>query len=136
MIPLITREISFGQNVSELVFVVDVLDLDFWVQVYSIEQPIKRNSAGPGNMYHCGTPSLNDHFDHSFIVLKHIQQSFLMRKNGRLRNTISVIQNVDNSFEIACLARDLCHSSQRVAPFYRGSELCFQGLKTIRSHKC
>ena len=34
-----------------------------------------------------------------------------------------------HSFEIACLARDLCHSSQRVAPFYHGSELCFQGLK-------
>ena len=27
------------------------------------------------------------------------------------------------------MARDLCHGSQRVAPFYRGSELCFQGLK-------
>ena len=34
---LLTREISFGQNVSKLVFGVDVLDLDFWVQVYSIE---------------------------------------------------------------------------------------------------
>ena len=34
-----------------------------------------------------------------------------------------------SSLEIACYARDLCHSSQRVAPFYRGSELCFQGQK-------
>ena len=30
MIPLITREISFGVNVSELVFGVDLFDLDFW----------------------------------------------------------------------------------------------------------
>ena len=37
MIPLITRETSFGQNVSKLVFGVDVLDLDFWVQIDSIE---------------------------------------------------------------------------------------------------
>ena len=41
MIPLITREISFGQNVSELVFGVDVFDLDFGVQINSIKQPIK-----------------------------------------------------------------------------------------------
>ena len=81
MIPFVTCETSFGQNVSELVFGVDVLDSDLWVQVNSIEQPIKRNSVGPENMSHCGTPSLDDHFDHCFVVLKHIQQSFLMRKS-------------------------------------------------------
>ena len=32
-IPLITRETSFGQNVCELVFGVDVFDMDFWVQI-------------------------------------------------------------------------------------------------------
>ena len=37
------------------VFGVDALDFDFWVQIDSIEQPIKRNSVGPGNMS-CGTP--------------------------------------------------------------------------------
>ena len=52
-----------------MVFGVDVLDLDFWVQVNSIEQPIKRNSVGPGNMSHCGTPSLDNHLDHCFVVL-------------------------------------------------------------------
>ena len=77
MIPLITCEISFGSDVSKLFFGVHVLDLDFWVQVNSIEQPIKRNSVGAGNMSHCGTPSFNDH---CFVVLKHIQQSFLMRR--------------------------------------------------------
>ena len=30
MIPLITCEISFGYDVSKLVFGVGVLDLDFW----------------------------------------------------------------------------------------------------------
>ena len=54
MIPLISRETSFGQNVSELVFGVDLFDLDFGVQINSIEQPSKRNSVGPGNMSHCG----------------------------------------------------------------------------------
>ena len=73
MIPLITREISFGQNVSKLVFGVNIFDLNLWFQDDSVKQPIKSNSVSPGNMSHCGTPSLNDHLDHCFIVLKHIQ---------------------------------------------------------------
>ena len=73
MIPLITCEISFGQDVCELVFGVDVFDLDLGIQINSIEQPIKCNSVSSGNMPHCWTPSFNDHLDHSFIVLKHIQ---------------------------------------------------------------
>ena len=70
MIPLITREISFGQNVRELFFGVDVFDLDFGVQINWIKLPIMCNSVSPGNMSHCGTPSFNDHLDHCFIVLK------------------------------------------------------------------
>ena len=73
MIPLITRETAFGQNVSKLVFGVDVFNLDLGIQIDSIEQPIKSNSVGPGNMSHCRTPPLNDHLDHCFIVFEHIQ---------------------------------------------------------------
>ena len=58
MIPFITCEVSLGQYVGKLVFGVDVLDVDFWTQIDSIELPIKRNSVGPGNMSHCGTSSL------------------------------------------------------------------------------
>ena len=57
MIPLITRETSFGQNVSKLVFGVDVFDLDLGIQINSIKQLIKCNSVSPGNMSHCRTPS-------------------------------------------------------------------------------
>ena len=94
MIPFVTCEISFGQYVCELVLGVNVLDLNFWVQVHSIEWPIKRNSVGPGNMSHCGTPSLDDHLNHCFVVLKHIQQSFLMRKLDVWGNTINGVQYV------------------------------------------
>ena len=73
MIPLITRETSFGKNVSELVFGVDVFGLDFGIQIDSIEQPIKRNSVSPGNTSRCRTASFNDHFDHCFVVFEHIQ---------------------------------------------------------------
>ena len=80
MIPLITWEITFGQCVCELVFGVNVFDLDLGVQIDSTKQPIKSNSVGSGNMSHCRTSSLDDHLDHWFVVFKHIQQSFLMRR--------------------------------------------------------
>ena len=51
MIPFITCEISFGQNVSKLVLGVNVFDLDLGVQIDSIKQPIKSNSVVSGNMY-------------------------------------------------------------------------------------
>ena len=73
MIPLITRETSFGHNVSKLVFGVDVFDSDLGIQINSIKQSIKSNSVSPGNTSPCGTPSFNDHFDHCFIVFEHIQ---------------------------------------------------------------
>ena len=80
MIPSITCEISSCQYVCELVFGADVFDLDFVVQIYSIEQPIKSNSVGSGNMSHCRACSLYDHLDHCFVVFKDIQQSFLVRR--------------------------------------------------------
>ena len=46
MIPLITREISFGENVSELIFGVDVFDLDFGVQISSIKQANQEQLCG------------------------------------------------------------------------------------------
>ena len=46
------------------------------VQIDSIEQPIKRNSVGPGDMSHCKASSLYVHLDHCFVVFKRIQQSF------------------------------------------------------------
>ena len=62
MIPLITCEIAFGQNVSKLVFGVDVFDSDFGIQINSIKQPIKCNSVSPGNMSHCTTKLFLQHF--------------------------------------------------------------------------
>ena len=43
IIPLITREISFGQDVCELVFGVNVTDLDLWVQISPVEQTNQKN---------------------------------------------------------------------------------------------
>ena len=40
MVPLLTREITIGQHVSELVLGVNIFDLDFWVRVDSVKQPV------------------------------------------------------------------------------------------------
>ena len=47
IVPLITCEISFCQYVFELVFGVNVTDLDLGVQIDPVKQPIQSNSAGP-----------------------------------------------------------------------------------------
>ena len=73
MIPFITCEIPLCQDVCELIFGVDVSDLNFWVQINSIEQPIKSNSVSSGDVSHCRTSAFHYHFNHRFIVLKHIQ---------------------------------------------------------------
>ena len=57
MIPLITRETTFGQDVSQLVFGVGVFGLDLGIQIASIKQPIKCNTVSPGNMSQCKTLS-------------------------------------------------------------------------------
>ena len=46
MIPFITCEIALGQYVCDLVLGVNMFDLDLWLQVNYVEQPIKRNSVG------------------------------------------------------------------------------------------
>ena len=46
IIPFVTFEASFGQNVCDLVFGVNVPYLNLGVQIESVKQPIKRNSVG------------------------------------------------------------------------------------------
>ena len=90
MVPFITREITFGQHVSKLVLGVDVFDLDFGVQINSIEQPIKSNSVGSGNMSHCWTSAFNDHLDHSFIIFKNLTLNFKLRRTCVCDNMIHI----------------------------------------------
>ena len=75
IVPLITCETLFSQNVCELVFGVNVTDLSLGVQINPVEQPIQSNSVGPCNISHCGTSTINNHFDYCLIVLKDIQHS-------------------------------------------------------------
>ena len=68
-----SREISLCQYVCELVFGVNVFDLDLGIQIDTIEQPIKSNSVGSGHVSHRRASSLYDHLDHCFVVFKDVQ---------------------------------------------------------------
>ena len=80
IVPLIACEIPFCQYVCKLVFGVDILDLDFGVQIDSAKQPIKSNSVGSGCMSHCWTSAFDDHFNHDFVILKDAQHRTNVRK--------------------------------------------------------
>ena len=80
VIPLIARETSFGQNVSELVFGVNIFDLDLGFQVDPVKQPIKSNSVGSGHVSHRWTSSFGYHFDHSFIVFNNVKLRLVVRR--------------------------------------------------------
>ena len=45
-VPHITCEIPSSQNICELVFSVIVTDLNLWVQITPVKQPIQSNSVG------------------------------------------------------------------------------------------
>ena len=94
MVPLITCEISLCQSVCELVFGVNVFDLDLGVQIDSIKQKIKSNSVGSGNMSHGRTSFLYHNLDHCFVVFKHIQQSFLTRRMHVWGNKINIVHQI------------------------------------------
>ena len=55
-------------------------DLDFWVQVDAVKQPIKRNSVGSGNVSHCWTSSFDNHLDHYFIIFKKVEHRTKLRR--------------------------------------------------------
>ena len=84
MIPFITCEISLGQYVCKLVLGVNVFDLDIGVQIDSIEQPIKRNSVGPGKHV-----SLSGFFPFMIILCPQTHTTKLLDVEiGRLREHI------------------------------------------------
>ena len=76
MIPFITCEISHCRYVCELVFGVNVFDLDFGVQIDSIKKQIKSNLT-LWILETCliaGLLPLN-HLDHCFVAFKHSKAS-------------------------------------------------------------
>ena len=93
LIPIITRETSFGQIVS------------FFVSMYLIyileSRLIRSNNQSSAILWvqeTClivETSAFHNHFNCSFIILKHIQQSFLTRGLDVWRNQINVFHHID-----------------------------------------
>ena len=127
MIPLITCEIPLCQDVCKLVFDVDVFDLDLGVQINSIEQPVKRNSVSPGDVSHCRTSAFNNHFDYSFIVLKHIQIKLLGTRIGHSKEQNQCLA----SHRFYCEICGVCDHHSKVSPIDLKHEKYFQEQKQL-----
>ena len=80
MVPFITCQVSFGQNVSDIISGVDASDLNLEVQISSVKQPVKSNSVSLGDVPQCGTSAFDDHLDYSFVVLKDAKHGSFMRR--------------------------------------------------------
>ena len=66
-VPFVTCENIFGQYVCELMFGVDVSNLNSFIKIKSVKQPIQSNSVG---MSHCGTSAFDYHLNQGFIIFK------------------------------------------------------------------
>ena len=116
MVPFITCEVSLCQYVCELVFGVNVIDLDLGVQVDSVKQLNKSNSVGSGNMSHRRTSAFDDHLDNCFVIFKDVKHCNLMKKSRlRKQNQQSTIQSnlwkLMSCSENSCASRILYHAT-------------------------
>ena len=93
IVPLITCADPFSQRVCKLVLCVNVTDLNLWVQINPVKQPVQSNSVGPWNIPHCKTTTFDKHFDYRLIVLIDIQHSTGTRMLSIWWNVINVCRN-------------------------------------------
>ena len=56
------------------------IDLNGFLKIDAIEQPIKINSAGSGDISQVGAPASDNHVDQSFVVLKKHTETLACRK--------------------------------------------------------
>ena len=81
IVPLNTCEIAPCQCVCELVFGVDIVDWNLWIQIDSVKQPVKSNSVGSGYMSHYWTSAFDDHFTHCLVVFKIVGHHTELRRH-------------------------------------------------------
>ena len=73
MIPFVTCEIPLCQDVCKFVFGVDVFDLDFLGSSRFDRTTNQAQLCGSWTHVSLWASSLDDHLDHCFVDLKHIQ---------------------------------------------------------------
>ena len=84
ILPSVTCEITFGQDVCEWMFGINVSTLYFRVKIYHAKQPIQSNSVDSWQLSHCGTSAFYYHPNQGFIVLKDVHNIALERNVFRL----------------------------------------------------
>ena len=47
-----------------------MFDLDFWIQVNLVQQPVQVNTVNLGNMSHGWTTAFDDHLDRGIVTSK------------------------------------------------------------------
>ena len=88
-------------NMSASLFLVSTyLDLDMWVKIDSVKQPIKRDSVGSGHVSHRGTSAFNDHFDDRFAVFKNGQLRLALSRMCVCENVVHIRQLLNVSVTI------------------------------------
>ena len=100
MIPFIACEIPFGQNVCELVWLVSMyLIWIFGSKLILSNNQVKSNSVGSGDVSHCWTSSFDNHFNYSFIVLKHDTIKLLDARIGHWKEQHQCLSSCRFSYE-------------------------------------
>ena len=134
MIPSIRREISLV-NMSASWFLVSIYLI--WILGSKLIRSNIQSRATLWVLETClivGLLPFDNHLDHCFVVLKHIQQSFLMRRLDVWGNTVNAIQHVGHPLRSLILVSD--NGTPRS---FRSLNYAFQGQKqsnpTIRERE-
>ena len=78
---------AFRQHVLELAFGINVFDVDIWVQIDSVKQPIERNSVGSGHVSQCRTSAFNNP---ASLSSKNVKQGAKVRRFCVCGNVIHI----------------------------------------------
>ena len=88
---------------------VNIFDLDSWVQVNSVKQPINFNSVSSWHVSHCWISAFNNHFDYCFVTFKNLQLKLTMRRICVCGDAVHMQPLVNFSvlplFEFGCVSR-------------------------------
>ena len=117
IVPFVTCEITFGQNVCESVFGINVSNLNFRIKIHPVKQPVQSNSVVLWHMPQCGTSAFYYHCSHGFIVHKNVEhrnqtkKTSRSTKHGQHYSTQDVVLGWILLFGFGCACLMWCHAT-------------------------
>ena len=76
----------------------DIFDLDSWLQVDPVKQPITCNSVDSWHVSHCWTSAFDNHLDNCFVIFKNVQLRLALRRMCVRWNVIQMWQRSTSRF--------------------------------------